>query len=159
MDLEACVEEGMELILPVMTKDRVTAPKAEQVEAMCSLLRGFDTTCCLPTGWGKSMIFFGMPAVYNFVTGRWMFILFPSKWPLAYYIIECQVLRSDTAKNRLLWSNGILSPQSTWVSWNYVCLSSAISQTVVWVNKNLKLETCKMTNNVVVIVVLILSTI
>ena len=79
MDLEACVEEGMELILPVMTKDRVTAPKAEQVEAMCSLLRGFDTTCCLPTGWGKSMIFFGMPAVYNFVTGRWMFILFPSK--------------------------------------------------------------------------------
>ena len=69
-DLEAYVEEGMEVILPVMTIRTESAPKAEQVQAMCSLLSGFDT-CCLPTGWR-------IPAVYNFVTGRLMIVLFPS---------------------------------------------------------------------------------
>ena len=70
MDLEGYVREGMDILLPMMTSDRVHAPKLEQIDAICSLLRGIDTTCCLPTGFGKSMIFFALPAVYNFVNGK-----------------------------------------------------------------------------------------
>ena len=69
MDLETAVRDGFDTVVKILTKDKVDCGKIEQVEAVASLFSGRDTVCVLPTGYGKSMIFFTLTGIYNILDG------------------------------------------------------------------------------------------
>jgi superfamily II DNA helicase RecQ len=76
--LEQAIFDGLTSILPQMTQERIMTPKEEQCEAIAHMFNGEDTVCVLPTGYGKSMTFFSLPALHSLLTGKLLTVLYYS---------------------------------------------------------------------------------
>ena len=59
-----------ELIKLVTDKLGLTSLKEKQKEAILSILNNKDTFVCLPTGYGKSIIYAVLPHIFDLMRGK-----------------------------------------------------------------------------------------
>lgn len=64
-DFSSFLSDSLTSVFSLLSKDTITTVKDEQLEAVTSICCAKDTVCILPTGYGKSMIFFCLTPLYH----------------------------------------------------------------------------------------------
>lgn len=65
--MEKTIKIALNNLLPALTGGKIKIMKPEQIKALLSLWKGEDTVCVLPSGYGKSLIFFVAPRLVGAV--------------------------------------------------------------------------------------------
>ncbi len=67
-NMDTDIGTGFDQVMKIMTGKDDFEGKEEQIEALEHLFNGQDVVCVLPTGYGKSYIFFSLVGLYNIIS-------------------------------------------------------------------------------------------